>query len=34
MSDNVKFAVGLAIIAGMVALGFALVASYFDVLVK
>jgi hypothetical protein len=34
MSDNVKFAVGLAIIIGIVALGFVLVASYFDVLVK
>lgn len=34
MSDNAKFTAGLAIIVGMVTLGFVLVASYFDVLVK
>jgi hypothetical protein len=34
MSDNVKFAAGLFIIVSAVALGFVLVASYFDVLVK
>jgi hypothetical protein len=34
MTDNQKFIAGLVIIAGMVALGFVLVASYFDVLVK
>lgn len=34
MSDNAKFVAGILIIACMVALGFVLVASYFDVLVK
>jgi hypothetical protein len=34
MSDNVKFVVGILIIGGMIALGFVLVASYFDILVK
>lgn len=34
MSDNVKFVVGLAIIVSMIAVGFILVASYFDILVK
>ena len=34
MSDNAKFILGLAYIAGMVALGFVLIAAYFDVLVK
>jgi hypothetical protein len=34
MSDNQKFISGLAIIISMVALGFVLVAAYFDVLVK
>ena len=34
MSDNAKFVVGILIIAGMIALGFVLIASYFDILVK
>lgn len=34
MSDNVKFVSGILIVLGMAALGFVLVASYFDVLVK
>jgi hypothetical protein len=34
MSDNVKFVLGLVYISGMVALGFVLIASYFDVPVK
>lgn len=34
MSDNAKFILGLVYIAGMVALGLVLIASYFDVLVK
>jgi hypothetical protein len=34
MSDNVKFVSGILIVLGMVALGFILIASYFDVLVK
>jgi hypothetical protein len=34
MSDNAKFVAGILIVAGMIALGFVLVASYFDVLVK
>jgi len=34
MSDNAKFVAGMLIIVGMVALGFVLVASYFDILVK
>ena len=34
MSDNAKFVAGILIIAGMVALGFVLIASYFDILVK
>ncbi len=34
MSDNVKFVAGILILVGIVALGFILVASYLDVLVK
>ena len=34
MSDNAKFVVGILIIVGMIALGFVLIASYFDILLK
>jgi hypothetical protein len=34
MSDNAKFVAGIIIIVTIAALGFVLVASYFDVLVK
>ena len=33
-SDNVKFVAGILIILAIAALGFVLIAAYFDVLVK
>jgi hypothetical protein len=34
MSDNAKFVAGIVIILAIAALGFVLIAAYFDVLVK